>query len=64
MEITFQQAREDDFEFLWELHKETMESYVDKTWGWDEEFQKKYSNNQFDPITIDLIIYKIQKLAL
>lgn len=63
MEITFHQAREGDFEFLWELHKATMKIYVDETWGWDEEFQKKYFNTQFDPIAIELIIYKNTKIG-
>lgn len=57
MEITFRQAKEEDFEFLWNLHKATMKSYVDQTWGWDEEFQREYFSNRFETINIELIIH-------
>ena len=63
MEITFRQAREDDFEFLWNLHKATMKSYVDEIWGWNEEFQKEYFNNRFGPINIELIIYENARIG-
>lgn len=56
MEITFRQARKEDYEFLWNLHKTTMKSYVDETWGWDEEFQEEYFSNQFETKNIQLII--------
>lgn len=56
MEITFRQAEEEDFEFLWNLHKATMRSYVDEIWGWDEEFQRDYFSNRFEKINIELII--------
>lgn len=56
MKITFRKARDEDFEFLWNLHKATMKSYVDQTWGWDNDFQKKYFSNRFGNKDIDLII--------
>ncbi|MEL7834668.1 GNAT family N-acetyltransferase [Fodinibius sp. Rm-B-1B1-1] len=56
MKITLRQAKEEDYEFLWNLHKTTMKSYVDETWGWDEEFQEKYFSNRFEANNIQLII--------
>ncbi len=56
MDISFRQAKREDYEFLWNLHKATMKSYVDETWGWEEEFQKEYFSNQFDTNNIQLII--------
>jgi ribosomal protein S18 acetylase RimI-like enzyme len=47
MEITLRQAKAKDFEFLWNLHKATMKSYVKQIWGWDDEFQEEYFKNRF-----------------
>lgn len=63
MEIILRQAREDDLEFLWSLHKATMKSYVDETWGWNEEFQREYFDNRFEPINIELIIYENARIG-
>jgi N-acetylglutamate synthase-like GNAT family acetyltransferase len=30
----------DDFDFLFELHRQTFQAYVEQTWGWDEERQR------------------------
>lgn len=58
MEVTFRKATVEDLEFLWNLHKATMKSYVDEIWGWDEEFQREYFSNRFEPTNIEIIIYK------
>src|SRR5678816_4232114 len=46
-----------DREYLWWLHRETMRGYVDKTWGWDEAFQRGRFDENFDPLPL-LIIQK------
>jgi GNAT superfamily N-acetyltransferase len=33
-------AERDDEDFLFALHRDAMRSYVDATWGWDEEWQR------------------------
>lgn len=63
MEVTFRKATVEDFEFLWNLHKATMKSYVDETWGWDEKFQREYFSNRFEPANIELIIYKSARIG-
>jgi ribosomal protein S18 acetylase RimI-like enzyme len=40
--ITFRPAEEDDYAFLWELHRTVMQPYVAATWGWDEVWQADY----------------------
>jgi ribosomal protein S18 acetylase RimI-like enzyme len=37
--ITLRPAQEDDYAFLWELHRTVMRPYVEATWGWDEAWQ-------------------------
>src|SRR5271154_3836186 len=33
-------AEQTDEPFLYACYKQTMQEYVDRTWGWDEEFQR------------------------
>lgn len=42
-------ATEEDFEFLWQLHRSELKPYVEKIWGWDEAWQKRYFRDHFDP---------------
>ncbi|WAC21505.1 GNAT family N-acetyltransferase [Luteolibacter sp. SL250] len=35
--------------FLWELHVATMRGYVERTWGWDETFQRDHFHKTFSP---------------
>jgi len=40
--ISFRDAKEEDFEFLFALHRSTMREYVAATWGsWDERDQRR-----------------------
>jgi ribosomal protein S18 acetylase RimI-like enzyme len=41
------QASENDREFLYELHCRTMREVIEKTWGWDEEWQRKDFDRRF-----------------
>jgi ribosomal protein S18 acetylase RimI-like enzyme len=36
MEINLRTASQEDYGFLYELHRETMQGVIEKTWGWDE----------------------------
>ena len=40
--ITLRPATQDDYTFLWELHRTAMRPYVEATWGWDEVWQADY----------------------
>jgi ribosomal protein S18 acetylase RimI-like enzyme len=50
-------ATDDDFDFLYDLHKVTMQEYVQATWGWDEEFQRDIFRKSFNhpPLTIVIV---------
>jgi ribosomal protein S18 acetylase RimI-like enzyme len=55
MQISLRPATDDDYDFLWWLHCATMRSYVEKTWGWDEQWQARYFHDHFDPPTREVI---------
>ncbi|MGW4099732.1 GNAT family N-acetyltransferase [Mycobacterium sp. NPDC004974] len=40
--IGFRPAIDEDFEFIFELHKATLGPYVDAVWGWVDEEQRDY----------------------
>ena len=46
-DVTLRPALDSDFEFLWQLHQATMQDYVDKTWGWDDTFQRQRFGETF-----------------
>lgn len=55
MQISLRPATDDDYDFLWWLHRATMKPYVEKTWGWDEQWQAKYFHDHFDPTTREVV---------
>jgi ribosomal protein S18 acetylase RimI-like enzyme len=50
-------ATPDDREFVWRLHRETMRVYVDRTWGWDDRWQRERFDGNFDPALLQIIEY-------
>jgi GNAT superfamily N-acetyltransferase len=55
MQISLRPATDEDYDFLWRLHRATMRAYVEKTWGWDEQWQAEYFHDHFDPTTRQVI---------
>ncbi|MFX0205686.1 MAG: GNAT family N-acetyltransferase [Candidatus Hodarchaeota archaeon] len=53
--IKLRQANEDDFDFLYQLKKETLKDRISQTWGWDEEWQKSYFTQNFKPENVKII---------
>ena len=49
MPISLRPATLEDIDFLWSLHLNTLREYVDKTWGWDEQWQHDRFFDLFDP---------------
>jgi ribosomal protein S18 acetylase RimI-like enzyme len=46
--ITLRQATDDDRDFLFALHRVAIRPYVEPIWGWDEEWQQAYFEQEFD----------------
>lgn len=51
-------ANEADFDFLWDVHVQTMKDYISRTWGWNEDAQKKRFRERFDPSLLQVIRMK------
>lgn len=45
----------DDLDFLYDLRRAAMKTYVEQTWGWDEGWQQAYFRQNFTPATIQII---------
>ena len=49
-------AQESDYEWLWELKRWTMRSYVEQTWGlWDDALQEEFFRENFSSETVQII---------
>jgi ribosomal protein S18 acetylase RimI-like enzyme len=53
---TLRIATDEDFEFLYDLHKVCLGEYVRATWGWDEEFQRQFFQKGFGEFPQSIVI--------
>lgn len=44
-----------DYGFLFNLHRETMEAYIETTWGWEDNWQQEYFKAKWDPAKRQII---------
>lgn len=49
------QAIASDFNFVYELHRQELFSYVEQTWGWFEEVQLNGMQSDFDNLPFEII---------
>src|SRR5579859_6974828 len=56
MDYMLRAATEADTTFLYDLHVKAMKAAVEKTWGWDEDFQMAYFRQHFTTDNTDLIL--------
>jgi ribosomal protein S18 acetylase RimI-like enzyme len=56
MHISLRPATAADKEFLYELHRATMREYIDETWGWDEEWQRREFEGRFSKANQQVIL--------
>jgi len=48
-------ATQNDFEDAYNIKKDALQSYVEKTWGWNEQFQRNYHEKYFEPKNLKII---------
>ena len=53
---TLRPATDNDFDFLFALHRSAMREYIDAIWGWHEGWQAEYFQKKFDPSTRQIIV--------
>ena len=65
MNIQLRDATKDDADFLYQLHRAAMQTYVVQTWGeWDESWQSMYFLKNFDPNNCQIIIVDQQDVGM
>lgn len=47
-----------DFDFIYDLHRQTFYSYVEQTWGWQEEVQCAGMREEFDSLLFEIACYQ------
>ena len=55
---------DDDSELVYELKKAALGPYVEKTWGWDEGFQREYHERDFDPLKLQILRSETQDIGV
>lgn len=56
MNISFRQISKDDYNFVWQIHKDLFKSYVEQIWGWDEDWQRDYFDKNFSLENSEVIV--------
>ena len=54
--ISFRETSNKDLDYLFELKKINLKEYIEKTWGWDEKWQRDYLVSNFNPKKTHIII--------
>src|SRR5688500_15708092 len=55
VQFNLRPASEDDREFLYALHCRTMRDVIEKTWGWDEAWQRRDFDRRFREYAVSII---------
>ena len=56
LNVTLRTATEHDSEFVFFVKKAALGEYIEQTWGWDESFQRKFHENDFEPTQTQIIV--------
>ena len=54
--VTTRPATQADYQFLYTLHKLALGPYVEATWGWDEESQRKLFRDAWEPTANQVVL--------
>jgi ribosomal protein S18 acetylase RimI-like enzyme len=52
---TLRKASQNDFQLAYDIRKNALGKYVEQTWGWDEVWQLKYHEEDFDVNILSII---------
>lgn len=63
--FTLRPATAADYQWLWELKRQTMRTYVEDTWGdWDDATQEAFFRRNFSSETVQIILVEGRKAGL
>ena len=46
----------EDSEWVFLVKKAALGKYIEQTWGWDEDFQRQFHANDFDPVQTQIVV--------
>jgi ribosomal protein S18 acetylase RimI-like enzyme len=58
MRPTLRPARPEDSEFVFQVKKAALGEYIEKTWGWDEAYQRDFHVRDYQPATTEIICWQ------
>ena len=56
LNVTLRSATEQDSEFVFLVKKASLGEYIEQTWGWNEGFQRKFHEQDFEPSETQIIV--------
>lgn len=62
--VSLRLATPEDADFLYTLLKATMQKYVAQVWGWDEQWQQRYFQENFAPDKERVIVKGEEKIGV
>jgi ribosomal protein S18 acetylase RimI-like enzyme len=63
-QVNFRPAKEQDYDFLYNMHIATMKEYIDKTWGWEDFAQQEFFKKSFEPEKIQIITLDTKDIGM
>ncbi len=55
MKLEFRDGIDNDKEWIFSLYVLTMKVYIERTWGWNDEFQKNIFNSNLHPTKFEIV---------
>jgi len=56
LNVTLRKATAEDSEFVFCVKKAALGEYIEQTWGWDEDFQRRFHNDDYEPARTKIIV--------
>jgi ribosomal protein S18 acetylase RimI-like enzyme len=56
LDVTLRPATDQDSEFVYLVKKAALGPYIELTWGWDEEFQRRFHRDDYDPAGTQIVV--------
>lgn len=55
-QLSLRKASENDYEFFYEVKKTVLKHYIETIWGWDEDFQRKFHEENYSVDNTNIIM--------
>ena len=62
--LTLRQATAADYDFLFNLHKITLRTYIEQVWHWNEAWQQANFSHHFEPANRQIVVLKGEDIGV